>query len=149
MSELASLAVLERECRTFTRYLVGREPTPYVVGKYCEAHAVSAAYAAAGFDARLTRVARTHPAATYLADAHARAFAPRGALRKKLVLVLAILETCPPFYPLLERVVEGRLVLPLLAVGLRAALLVPVLLLGALLFFPLRLGGRGRGGGTR
>ena len=135
----APRAVLERECRTFTRYLVGREPTPYVAGKYCDAHAVSAAFAGDRFNERLTAVARWHPAAAFLADAYARGFAPRGAFRKKLVLLLAILETSPPFFRELERVEQGRLAMQVLAVGGRVLLFVPALLLGTLLFLPLLL----------
>ena len=84
--------LLERECRVFTRYLVGREPSEYVRAKYADAHTIVPAYATLdAFHRRLLGIARTGPAFTRLADAYTRAFAPRGALRKKLILLLAIL----------------------------------------------------------
>ena len=130
---------LERECRTFTRYLVSRDPTPYVVQQYRAAHAAVRAYEATGFDARLAALGRAHPALAFFADAHARVFAPRGAFRKKLVLLLAILETCPPFFGELERVVAGPLPLQILGVSARMLLFVVAVAAGTVVFLPLRL----------
>lgn len=132
-------ATLERECRTFTRYLVGREPTPYVVGKYCDAHTASQAFTGDRFDHRITATARLHPFTTFVADAYARFFAPRGGFRKKLILLLAILETCPPFYREMEQAADGRLLAQVIHVGARLVLFVPAVIVGAVLFVPLRL----------
>ena len=132
-------ADLERECRTFTRYLVGREPTPYVIGKYGEAHAATAVLAGDRFDHRITAVARLHPVAAFVADAYARFFAPRGAFRKKLIVLLAILETSPPFYRELEQVSDGHLVSQVMHVAVRLLLLISAAIVGAVLFVPLRL----------
>ena len=132
-------AGLERECRTFTRYLVRRDPTPYVTGKYCDAHVASAAFTGDRFDHRLTAVARLHPIVTFIADAYARFFVPRGGFRKKLILLLAILETCPPFYRAMEQAADGRLLGQVIHVGARLLLFVPAAIVGAVLFVPLRL----------
>jgi hypothetical protein len=87
---------LERECRVFTRLLVGQAPTEYVVSKYVEAHRAATAYTPRDRSDRwLVAGARRSPVAARLADAHARIFAPRSALRCKLVLLFAILETSP------------------------------------------------------
>lgn len=130
---------LERECRTFTRYLAGRDATPYVIGKYCDAHTASPAFAGDRFDRRITAAARIHPVAAFVADAYARFFAPHGLLRKKLIVLLAILETSPPFYRDLEQVADGRLVAQVIHVGVRLLLFLPAVLLGTALFVPLRL----------
>lgn len=132
-------AGLERECRTFTRYLVGSDPTPYVIGTYCDAHTASSAFAGDRFDHRLTTAARLHPVVTFIADAYARFFAPRGGFRKKLILLLAILETCPPFHREMEQVADGQLVAQVIHVGARLVLFVPAVIVGALVFAPLRL----------
>jgi len=92
-------ARLERECGTFTRLLTGSPATPYVVGKYLEAHHVRPTFDVSGrFERILVNVAASGPLVARLADAYARLRMPRGALRKKLVLLLAILETSPAFH---------------------------------------------------
>lgn len=85
---------LERECRVFTRYLAGVAPPPEATRKYVEAHRVTRAFThGPSFERFLVAVARLTPPLTMLADGHARLVAPRSLLRKKLVLVLAILES--------------------------------------------------------
>ena len=96
------------ECEVFTKYLLGCSPQPYVVRKYAEAHDVAAVFSTgSGFDNLLVRVASAHPALTRLADSYARMFVPKGLLRKKLVLLLAILETSAPSYQLIDAVDGG------------------------------------------
>jgi len=132
-------AGLERECRVFTHYLAGREPTAFVVAKYRAAHqARTLDGPATRFDARLVTVARVHPVLAWAVDAAARFVAPRGSLRKKLVLLLAILETCPPFYVDLERLEEGRAGRQLAGVALRIVAFVPVLVAGLIVVLVLR-----------
>lgn len=89
-------AALEAECRRFTRYLLDEAPSPYVLACYQRAHRVSPDFTPHGaFDRAALRLAATAPG---LADAHARLFAPTSALRRKLVLLLAILEASAPSY---------------------------------------------------
>ena len=137
-------AGLDQECRTFTRYLVRREPTAYVIGKYRAAHAASPAMQSGGqgggrFDVRLTAIARRHPLLAVTADAYARMFAPRGLLRKKLVLLLAILETSPVFFRDVDLDRAPPLPLQAAALGVRFAVFAVALLVGTVLFFPLRI----------
>jgi hypothetical protein len=134
-----SRAALERECRSFTRYLVGCDPSPYVIGKYCDAHVTRPVFHESPFDTRMVALARRHPATTLLADAYARFFAPRGALRKKLVLVLAILESAPPYFHALDGPPPGRRVLQACRIGVRLLVFALALLLGAMLLLPIRL----------
>lgn len=131
---------LERECRVFTRYLAGREPTPYVIAKYRAAHAAVDAYGVqSAFDGRLVAGARLHPVFAWLVDAAARFTAPRGLLRKKLVLLLAILETAPPFFSAIEQIEEGRRGREFAGLALRLVLFVPGLVLGMVLVLVLRV----------
>ena len=91
-------AALEAECRSLTRYLLGETPSPYVIACYLRAHGVSSAFQPRGrFDRLALRLAST-PLGARLADAHARLFAPTSALRCKLVLLLAVLETTAPSF---------------------------------------------------
>ena len=87
---------LEREGRRFARYLVGGEPDARVLEGWRRAHAQGAVTPPDGvtaFDRILVAAGRgVHPVAR-AADVHARFFRPGGLLRRKLVLMLALLET--------------------------------------------------------
>lgn len=101
---------LARECDCFCRHLIGQAPDTYVTSRYREAHRVHPDLAARDrFDRALVRIARLHPRVTAMADGWARLFAPRAALRRKLVLLVAILEVSTPFDRAFEPVPgEGR-----------------------------------------
>jgi hypothetical protein len=136
---------LARECGVFACYLTGIAPTPYILKKYAEAQRKNTACSSSGqFDRLLLRFARLHPASTKLADAYARLLAPASALRKRLVLLLAILESTPLSESFLERPDSRNG----LALALKAAWkglgFVLALLFALFLLFPLHavLGGR-------
>lgn len=94
---------LEHECAVFTRCLIGVPPTGQVVSAYVDAHRRSGAFTADGDPAAwLVALARRGPFRARLADAYARRFAPRGVLRRKLVLLLAILETSSPSFRVID-----------------------------------------------
>ncbi|HVS08711.1 MAG TPA: hypothetical protein VMS76_02470 [Planctomycetota bacterium] len=88
---------LEREARVLGRYLSGAEPSAYVLAKYAEAHrlALPQLEPESRFDELLVAFARGGTFRAYMADAHARGFRPASLLRRKLVLLLAILECSP------------------------------------------------------
>ena len=93
---MSANAALEAECRRFTAYLLDAAPSPYVIACYVRAHRVTAAFEPHDrFDRVALRLAAWTPR---LADAHARLFVPGSALRRKLVLLLAILETSAPAF---------------------------------------------------
>ena len=128
---------LERECAVFTRFLTGLDPSGYVRTRYVAAHAVRPQLAEATTrEARLVALAATGTVWCRLADAYAALFEPRGLLRRKLVTLLAVLETCPPYFEILDRPLRGGwpgAVLGLtlrgiraLAVGATAVAIVPV-----------------------
>lgn len=90
---------LDSECAVFARYLCGQAPTEYVRRKYREAHErldVLGEVPTDRFDRVLVALAARRPALTRLADAYARSFAPRARVRAKLIVLLAILESCAP-----------------------------------------------------
>lgn len=94
-SELAAPpdAELDEECETFCRYLAGVAPGEYVKRKYREAHAPGRHGPRREADDPLTRAARRGPASTRLVDAWSALLARDGTFRRKLVLLLAILES--------------------------------------------------------
>jgi hypothetical protein len=93
---VASAAQLDRESEVFARYLTGKGAGDYVRRKYREAHERGALGPSSASDRALVDVARRGTWWARLADAHARLFAPGGLLRRKLVLVLALLECREP-----------------------------------------------------
>lgn len=84
---------------------MGVAPSQYVLRKYEEAHRSILFNGNAEpdrFDRILLRIARTAPFLARVADCYAVIFAARSVLRRKLVLLLAILENCAPSYAVLE-----------------------------------------------
>lgn len=95
--------VLDRECAVFCRYLSGHEANEYVRGKYREAHQTRFLSGEADrADAVFASIARLHPWTARIVDAYTRVFRPFSIVRKKLVILLAILESCAPTHTYLD-----------------------------------------------
>jgi hypothetical protein len=140
---------LARECNVFSRYLVGRRPDKYIQEKYAEAHRVTPDY---GYESRFDRVlvdfAAGGPRSAGLADAYACLFARQSALRRKLILLLAIIESCAPERGFLDAIEPSPLFLIALRLAGRGALFAIRVLVAAFVFLPLQLalgGARTRG----
>jgi hypothetical protein len=86
------------ECDALCRYLIGRHPTEHVRAQYVAAHEVAhiADQRESETDLLLVRLARGGPRRAALADAYAAAFARTSTLRRKVILLLAILESAAP-----------------------------------------------------
>jgi hypothetical protein len=80
----------------FARALIGVQATPYVIRQYQRAHDSLPLAPVNGFNRVLMVVAASGPTLTRIADAYARIFARRAILRRKLVVMLAILESSTP-----------------------------------------------------
>jgi hypothetical protein len=84
------------ECQIFCEYLVQQKADAYITLKYQEAH-LSANFPLPKclhpFERWLMMVAQIHPYLTRLADSYSRLLFPSSILRKKLVLLVAILES--------------------------------------------------------
>jgi NADH dehydrogenase len=137
--------LLDAECRVFTNHLLGCDPDDYVIAKYRAAHAAMPALSQfIDGDPALIEFARRSPMRTRLADSYAALFAARSVLRRKLVLLLAILETSPATY----RMVDARLagswagtVIGMVASGVGA---VAALAIGTIVLAPVRMLSRSR-----
>ena len=140
MPAAASPAELERECDVFVRHLLRCGADPYVRAKYSAAHAaLPALQPNDAFDAFLVRFATRGPVFVRLADAYAGMFAHASLLRKKMVLLVAILETSQPSHRTIDAPLGGKpmgAVLSLTATGIIAAFSV---LAGSLVLLPMRL----------
>lgn len=131
---------LDRECRVFTRHVLGVEPDVYVRAQYRAAHRAvpSLAPSTGAFDTALVRIARLSPFFAALADGYAVLFLPACRLRRKLVMLAAILESYGPTSRRIDAPVDGRwrAALYLVGAGLRG---VGFALLGAVVLTPVRL----------
>ncbi len=131
---------LEHECRVFTRYITCLEATPYVIEKYRAAHATVLQHTPDDpFSQRLLDIAGHSPLATRIADAYARLLAPRCQLRRKLILLLAILETAEPYCHGIDNTPPRSLLAAMLNLCITGTAGTLAALTGVLVFTPLRI----------
>ena len=132
---------LDRECRTFGLYLIGRTPDAYVIAKYRKCHGEGGriAESAGRFDRFLESVAARGPFWARLADTYASRFRKYGPLRKKMVLMLALLECSPGSFAYLDGVDAGGLWGTVVSLTWQALRFASCLLLAILLFLPVQL----------
>jgi hypothetical protein len=132
---------LDRECDVFCRYLIGQEPNNYVQEKYRKAHQQGCLRSGSecNADAFLVRVAAMGAWSTKIIDAYTRVFRPFSTVRKKLVLLLAILESCAPTHAHLDAVDGGSVPLLFLRFVNRSVIFVLAVMVGVLLVFPAEL----------
>jgi hypothetical protein len=133
---------LERECDVFCRYLGGQKAPEKLFAKYREAHeagVVAIEGASTRFDRALVGCARFGTFPTRLADAHARLFRNGGLLRRKLVLVLALLETHADTVARVDAPTVAGPVAFVVETTLRLAVFAALAALGLVVFVPLRI----------
>jgi hypothetical protein len=138
----ADASSLEREGATFGRYLGSARPGERALAKYREAHelgVVATDAASTRFDRALVGFARFGTFATRLADTHARLFRKGGLLRRKLVLLLAILETHADSVGQVDAPTVGSPAVFVVEVVLRLIVFAVLALLGLIVFLPLRV----------
>ena len=93
------------ECVTFSRYLMGQVPDQYILRKYEEAFGEDRQLSrviSTRFEKMLLSIAIIHPILTHFIDVYSRFFYVDSVVRKRLVLLLAILETWGPSSARLE-----------------------------------------------
>ncbi len=99
-----SLDLIERECRVYCRYLIGKDPDQYILRKYREGYLKTGIEGGGDspFDNLVMSLARINPVFTCLADTYTRFFLQNSSFRKKLILLLAILESYGPTYSYID-----------------------------------------------
>lgn len=132
---------LAAECRVFCRYLANLESTEYILRCYERAWDSAGSRAAATplIDRALLATARWGSVPARIADAYAKRFRPYSPLRRRLILVLAILENSPSAHEWLNSARTGSV--PGLMAGMALSLFASglCLLAGILLFGPLHV----------
>jgi NADH dehydrogenase len=131
--------VLQEECRSLTGYLVSAAPSPYVVEQYTRAaHAHRLAFDEdfSCFDRVTIWLARRGRMLARSADAYCAIFHRRGALRRKLIVLAAILEHVAPTSEIFDRVEPRHVAFTALSLVRYGAMSAVSLLLGALILLP-------------
>jgi hypothetical protein len=123
---------LQRECDVFCRYLVGTPASAYVMAKYRDFHSRDP-FQLDRFERFLVRVAACGPLFARFADTYASRFARRAILRRKLVFLLAVLESAPPSADYIDTVDESVV---LLRMAGATAVYLTLLVAGAVLLAP-------------
>jgi hypothetical protein len=136
----SAAAALRSEATVFCRYLAGREASDYVAGHYVRAHAQAARFAPrTPFDAALLRLGAGGPWTAHLCDSYACLLARDCALRRKLVLLLAILESCGPEHGFNDQVAESSAAMVVGRMAVRGTLFAVRLLLAGVVLVPLQV----------
>jgi len=132
---------LERECDVLARYLGASAGNEYVRAQYRAAHdaGVVELPETTSFERTVVAVARHVPVLSRPLDAHARVFAPSSLLRRKLVLLLAILEVRAPHVEELDSPTGSSVLAMFARMAWLGLVFLAALLLGSLLSLPIWL----------
>ena len=130
---------IRRECRALTRYLSGFEPSPYVENCYRRLRPTADAVEDLPIDRILVAVARAGSLGARIADGYARLARPTGRLRRRLTLLLAILENSPGFFEPVTKPSVGGSVTVIVALAGQLIVSGLALLVGALSLGPAHL----------
>ncbi len=132
---------LDRECDVFCRAIAGIGAPDAIRRDYARAHEVGPLRggAVSFFDRALVRIASSGWLLTRLADSYAAIFARRSLLRRKLVMLLAILESHGRTARFVDAPRMGSLGGFVLAAALRTAVFVACVLLAAVVLAPIQL----------
>ncbi len=128
-----------KECRVFTKYLIGKKPTQYNERKYLEFLSKADLQPLNGFDGILSGLASKTPLFTKICDAYSRFFFPHSVLRNKLGTLFAILETSPVTYKYIDDIGSKNIFVILFSLGFRGAWFAFHLFLSIFFFLPLQI----------
>lgn len=115
-------ALHRQEAQIFSRYLIGADPTPEMIDRYIRAQATLFGGSEGASDRALCEFARRHPWSLPFLDT-ASLLVPQALLRKKLIVMAAILEASPEFADMFlsKPVTPLYLRLRLMAIGMKSA----------------------------
>jgi hypothetical protein len=133
---------LKEECRLLTAYLVGMPSSPYIEERYARAahvHGLAFDEDFSCFDRATIGLVRSGRVLARCADAYCAIFHRRGALRRKLTVLAAVLEHAPPTSEAFDRVEPRHLALTVLSLAGHGSIAAAALLLGVVILTPAKL----------
>jgi len=133
---------VKAECDVFSRYLTGCKPDNYVLKKYTEAFlngGVLERTVDNKFDRFLLNLALLHPFFTHIVDIYSRFFRSDSIVRKRLVLLLAILESWAPAYKKLDNSGANSKTVFFISMLFRGVFMVSAVLLSAVTLYPIQI----------
>jgi hypothetical protein len=130
---------LKQECIRFTEYLINCKPNAYIEKKYLEGHKYNRIGNNMGlFDTFLIKMANRNSIMIRLADIYTTVFYRKAVLRKKLVLLLAVLEACSSTHSKFDSINEDSRLTLFSEIIQKNFVFLLLLLLSSLVFFPIR-----------
>ncbi|WP_424989542.1 SDR family oxidoreductase [Fluviibacterium sp. S390] len=137
---------LVQECRDISRHLCGTLPGPQAEAAYLDGIARFALTPAPGsFDAAVLRFSRRSPMALSLMDGYTSFFARKSLFRRRLILLLAIVEKLPPTARAFQTVPAEGPLRATLVTGLQGLRGLATIVAGGLAALILSLQNRGSG----
>lgn len=133
---------INTECSVFSRYLTGQLPDSYIAEKYAAAFSPGEPLSQelqSGFDALLVRLAVIHPLITRAVDAFSRFFYTNSSLSKRLVILLALLESQASTASALDYPDKTSFAGFVLSAAVQLTVFVVLLGIATLFLFPLKL----------
>lgn len=132
---------LSKECNVFCYYLIKQMPNKYIIGKYHNAHRIGSIRQKemSSFDKLLIGIALINPFFTKLVDVYTSIFFKSSFLKKKLILLLAILESCAPTCYYLDTVTSTNKTIIFFRFFQKTVLFALSLFLSTIIFTPLRV----------
>ncbi|MFN3746386.1 MAG: NAD-dependent epimerase/dehydratase family protein [Hyphomicrobiaceae bacterium] len=133
---------LRDECRALTAYLLGTTPSAYIEEQYAKAvhvHALAFDEDFSCFDRTTVDLARRGRLLARSADAYCGLLHRRGVLRRKLIVLAAILEHAAPTNAAFDRVTPRPVALTILSICTYGVVATVSLALGATILVPAKL----------
>ena len=140
--KLARYNQLDRESKVYTKFLINDEPTSYIQNKYQKAHHRSNIFegnVSDPFDDFLIKFSSKNGFFTKLADSYASFFKKNSLIRKKLILLLALLESTAPSYRQFESPDSSSMLTIVFWIFLKGAVFAISLIAAIILFMPIKV----------
>ena len=129
------------ECQVYSRYLIGMPADDYIKRKYAEAFqqdGVLNIESPVYIDQILLRLAIIHPFITHAVDIYSRFFRSDSIVRKRLVFLLALLESWGPTAIYLDKPGVGGKAGFIIGMVFRVLLMMVLLLIMTIFIFPVQ-----------
>jgi hypothetical protein len=140
--KIESSNLLRNECLSLCSYLIDQIPPDYLIDKYIDAHERSNLYnlnKSSRFDNILLKLARKHPILLKLTDVYTSIFRRSSIFRKKIILILALLESDGPSHCHVDPIREYHKGKFLIKLAYKLQYFIISLIFSAIVFWPLRI----------